>query len=48
MKVDVDTKKIGLGLLSAVADLSRWYLRAAVVAFGVITALQISGVIVLY
>jgi len=48
MKVNIDTKKLGLGLLAAVADLSRWYLRGAVAALGIISAMQLSGMIVLY
>ena len=48
MKLDIDTKKIGGALLAAVGDLSRWYLRGAAAALGIITAMQVSGMIVLY
>jgi hypothetical protein len=48
MNVEIDTKKVSLGFLAAVADLSRWYLRGAATALGIVTALHVSGVIVLY
>ncbi len=48
MNVNIDMKKLGAGLLAATGDLSRWYLRAVAVTLGAITALQVTGVIVLY
>jgi hypothetical protein len=48
MNVEIDTKKVAKAFMQVVGDLSRWYLRGAATALGIITVLHATGVIVLY
>jgi hypothetical protein len=48
MNVEIDTKKVAMALFATLSDLSRWYLRGAATAFGIITVLHATGVVVLY